>query len=246
MEETEHVAYFDPDLKRPQILRRYLDLPKLIDFLRTNELFLGQASLFEDRLEGTLPEAIRRIARESSDFVSRHGDPTNWESNNKNRTYLSCWTLGSKDNMALWKLYGRTNESVAITTTVERLATVAPDWDKYGRVDVKKVRYINHDGRLPNGVYSFDESVFGFKHVAYTFEKEVRIVITCQTPDGQRDLPRAIRVPVSVNKFLRSIVVAPEAGDWFFNLIVDVARKYNVAAPVRKSELTRLIAKTNA
>ena len=239
------IAYFDPELKKSQILRRYVDLPKLIDFLRTGELFLGQASRFDDPLEGTLPEGIRRSLREQTEYVNQHGDPTEWEKKYKDRTYLGCWTLGAKDNMALWKLYGRTTESVAITTTVERLTVAAPQWVKYGKVNVKKVRYIDHSGRLPDGVYASDEGVFGFKHVAYAFEKEVRIVITRPVSDGSEDAPPALHVPVNVNSFLRSIVVAPETGDWFFDLVTDIAWKYKVAKPVHRSALTYLIKRTN-
>jgi hypothetical protein len=39
-------VFKDPELKGSQILRRYLDLPKFVDFLRTSELYLGQASSF--------------------------------------------------------------------------------------------------------------------------------------------------------------------------------------------------------
>lgn len=246
MDQGKLVAYFDPELKGSRILRRYLDLPKLVDLLRTSKLYLRQASRFDDRLEGTLPEAIRRSAHELPDFVTRHGNPSAWEHKNKDRTYLSCWTLGAKDNMALWKLYGGVTESVAITTTVDRLTTVAPSWGTYGRVGVRKVRYINHAGRLPNGVYGFDESVFGLKHVAYSFEKEVRIVVTRPIPGKQDDVPSAIRVPVNLDRVLRSIVVAPEADDWFFDLVLDIARRYHVAAPVRRSELTALLTKAKA
>lgn len=245
MTDTPLVAYFDPELKRASVLRRYLDLPKLVDFLRTGELFLGQASRFEDSLEGTLPEGIRRSIREQTDYVAKHGDPTEWENKNKDRTYLGCWTLGAKDNMALWKLYGRTAESVAITTTVEKLTIAAPQWAQYGKVNVKKVRYIDHAGRSPDGAYSFDDGVFGFKHVAYAFEKEVRIVITRPMPEVIGEGPRALRVPVNVNSFLQSIVVAPEAGDWFFDLVADIARKYDVVKPARRSALTHLIATAN-
>jgi hypothetical protein len=237
------VAYFDPELKGRTILRRYLDLPKLIDLLRTGELFLGQASRFEDRLEGTLPEGIRRSIRNTEGLVAQHGDPTEWERKNRERTYLGCWSLGAKDNMALWKLYGRTNESVAITTTVESMSKVAPQWARYGKVSIKKIRYIDHDGRLPDGVYAFDDGVFGFKHLAYAFEKEVRIVMTCPTSEVALDMQPALRVPIDVNTFLRSIVVAPEAGDWFFNLVEEIAKKYGVSKPVRRSALTHLIAR---
>ncbi len=245
MKETKNIAYFDPELKERLILRRYLDLPKFVDFLHTGELHLKQASRFEDRLEGTLPEGLRQAARHFPEFVARHGDPSAWEQKIKDRTYLSCWTLGAKDNMALWKLYGGAAESVAITTTIGRLHTIVPSWGKYGRVNVKKVRYIDHEERLPNGVYGLDEGVFGLKHVAYSYEKEVRIVVTCPIPGKRETVPSAIRISVDLNRFLRSIVVAPEAEDWFFNLVVDLASKYNVAAPVRPSKLTRLITRAS-
>lgn len=238
------VASFDPELTVRDgrlILRRYLDLPKLVDLLRTGELYLRQASRFDDLLEGTLPEQLRRGA---SDVI---GDVSVFEQKNRDQTYLSCWTLGTKDNMALWKLYGVSAESVAITTTVKRLTTVAPGWAEHGSIDVRKVRYINYAGRrLPNGVYGLGKDLFRLKHVAYSFEKEVRVVLTRSTKMGRDTTPSAIRVPVNLDRFLRSIVVGPEADNWFFDLVVDVARKYNITAPVRRSELTHLLNRAKA
>lgn len=226
-------ANFDSELAAHdgRILRRYLDFPKLVDLLRTSELYLRRASLFDDILEGTLPVQMRRGA---SDYI---GDLTEFEKKNRDRTFLSCWSLGAKDNMALWKLYGITAESVAVTTTIRRLAKIAPGWARHGNVDVRKVRYIDYAGRLPNGVYGVGEDLFSLKHIAYSFEKEVRVVLTGSTPKKEK---KAIRVPVDLDLFLRSIVVGPEAEDWFFDLVVDVVRKFNVAAPVRKSELAIL------
>ncbi len=244
MKRRKLAASFDTELTVRDgrlILRRYLDLPKLVDLLRTSELYLRRASLFDDVLEGTLPEQLRRGA---SNYID---DLTVIEQRNRDRTFLSCWSLGAKDNMALWKLYGVTAESVAITTTIKRLANVAPGWAQYGSVDVRKVRYIDYAGRrLPNGVYGLGKDLFGLKHVAYSFEKEVRVVLTRSIPRKPREIPSAIRVPVNLERFLRSIVVGPEAGNWFFDLVVDVARKYNVAAPVRRSELAYLLTRAKA
>jgi len=58
MSDIDLIAYIDPELKGSLILRRYLDFPKFVDFLRTGELFLGQASCFDDPLEGTFPESF--------------------------------------------------------------------------------------------------------------------------------------------------------------------------------------------
>lgn len=108
-----------------------------------------------------------------------------------------------------------------------------------------KVQYINHAGPLPDGVYAPDPYVFGLKHVAYGFEKEVRIVVTHPTLRRRGTALPFIRVPVNIDRFLRRIVVAPEADDSFFELVTDVARKYDVAAPVRKSDLSLLLTRAN-
>lgn len=240
-------AAFDSELVRQthdRILRRYIDLPKLLDFLRTGELYLQKASAFDDGLEGTLPEKIRENLRASPEFAKKFHDSTTWERQNRERNYLSCWTLGAKDNMALWKLYGSASGSVAITTTIRRLASVAPNWAVHGKVVVKKVQYIDHLGPLANGVWGLDSHIFGFKHAAYSFENEVRIVVTRAAQKRSKGVsPNAIRVPVKLDDFLRSIIVAPEAGDWFFNLVQDIAGKYNIKAPVRRSALTILLSR---
>jgi hypothetical protein len=50
-------------------------------------------------------------------------------------------------------------------------------------------------------------------------------------------------LPVDINKLITKITVAPEAGDWFYNLIVDLAKQYNISVPVTRSDLTFLINK---
>ncbi|MCK4347759.1 MAG: hypothetical protein KAW47_04000, partial [Thermoplasmatales archaeon] len=242
MKKNKLVAFFDLKLKKRQVLRRYLDLPKFIDFLRTGELYLEPASNFPDLLEGTLPETIRKGMSELPDFIGTYDDLVIHEQKNKKRTYLNCWSLGAKDNMALWMIYGSTTKSVSITTTVNRLKFAAPSWGKFGRVNVKKVTYINFSESLPNGVYSINESLFRLKHVAHLFEKEVRIIIT--RPSGET--PDSIRLPVNIDHFLTKIIVAPEAGEWFFNLVVDLVRKYHISVPVHRSELTILLNKAKA
>ena len=46
-----------------------------------------------------------------------------------------------------------------------------------------------------------------------------------------------MRVPIKVNELLRSVVVGPEAPPWFVDLVQDVASKYLVTVPVRRSKL---------
>jgi hypothetical protein len=229
--------------KTDRILRRYISLPKLIDLFRTSELYLCKASELEDNLEGTLPEAIRQSFRECPDFIADEGDPVACEKSLKEKTYLNCWTLGAKDNIALWKLYGGgLSEAVAVTTTVSRLVKASSSWTGYDCLEIKKVLYIEHDKKIPDGIYGLDSSLFGFKHRAYFFEKEVRIIMGKRSLDGHGESPMSVKLPVDLNSFVRSIVVAPEADKWFVDLVKDLVEKYGInPSVVRRSKLTRLI-----
>jgi hypothetical protein len=238
MTKPTHTARFDQELHADSgqlVLRKYLDLPKFIDLIRTSELYLRQAARFEDVLEGTLPEQLRSRAHKTV------GNPTVFEKRNRERAYLSCWSLGARDNMALWKLYGGSTQSVAITTTIGRLTKVAPTWAVHGDVEVRKIRYVDFAGEiLPDGAYGYGKDLFSLKHDAYSYENEVRIVITRLLLKKRKPLPEAVRVPVDLDTFIRSVVVAPNAGKWFHELVTDLSEKYNLRSPVRQSELTFL------
>jgi hypothetical protein len=230
----------DTDLDQKQIISRYLDLPKFVDLLRTNELHLEPAVSFDDHLEGTLPEAVRHSFIESIPENERDNKTIEeLEYENKLRTNISCWTLGPEDNMALWKIYGGSSQSVAISTTIKNMISSAFNWCDEGKIILKKIRYINHAGKLPSGVYSLDEHTFGLKHEAYSFEREVRVVLT--RPFGSPK--KALRLPIDVNTCITKITVSPESGNWFFDLVTDLAKKYNVSVPVERSELSLLINK---
>ncbi len=236
----EKVVICDTDLDLKQIINRYMDLPKLVDLLRTNELHLEPAVNFDDPLEGTLPETIRQGLLKHIPAEERNNKTIEeLEYENKLRTNLSCWTLGPEDNMALWKIYGRSSQSVAISTTIENMILSASNWCDEGQINLNKVRYINHAGNLPSGVYTLDNHTFGLKHEAYSFEKEVRVVLT--RPIGSME--KALRLPIDVNKYITKITVAPESGSWFFALVADLVKKYNVTVPVERSVLSLLIDK---
>lgn len=124
----------DPDINMNQIINRYLDLSKFVDLLRTNELHLESAVSFDDNLEGTLPETIRQGFFEY--LKEKQGNPKSIEDleyENKLRTNISCWTIGPEDNMALWKIYGGSPQSVAISTTIERVISSAFRWCEEGQ-----------------------------------------------------------------------------------------------------------------
>lgn len=226
----------DPELKDGTLLRRYVDLPKYVDLLRSRSVYLRRADRFTDKFEGALTPAIRHAI----DF-SKVSDPLAESAEVFYRrcrmgTFISCWLLGAKDSMALWQLYGGTSTSVSVNTTVQRLTDTCLSWGE--QVLIQKVRYIDHFEN-PDMVIGEYTDPLQFKHEAYDYEREVRIMI--QRQENWENNPEYIlQVVPDLSTLITSVVVAPEAGSWFFDLVQDVTQRYGLKVPVRKSALTTL------
>ena len=95
----------DKDIQQQSILRRYVDLPKLLDMLHSKSLYFRRVDGFTDRLEGALFPSLRSsMARAyaageietNADFFYRRVRVGN---------YVNCWTRGAKDSIAHRQLY---------------------------------------------------------------------------------------------------------------------------------------------
>lgn len=227
-------VYIDPDLKQGTLLRRYLDLPKFLDLLHSRHLYLRRADGFSDRLEGALIPNFRRAmdaaykrgeTQHNADYFYRRARTGN---------YVSCWSLGGKDNMALWQLYGGLKTTLAITTTVERLIRLSLEWKQQALIH--RVSYIDHS-KNPDMVVGFYTDVLRYKNEAYSYEKELRLIIPRQGKNYETN-PIGIRLPVAQpSDFVRSVVLAPEAEPWFVEVVRDLCLRYDLKVPVRQSKL---------
>jgi hypothetical protein len=225
----------DPGLSSRTILRRYIDLAKLLDILRTRELYLRRADGFKDRLEGALFPSLRTsLDKACADGIIAENGDTFWR-RARLGNYVSCWNIDAKDNMALWQLYGGSANSVALTTTVERLSRCAIQWRE--NLHINRVSYVDHVKHNTFAVGQYSD-VLQYKSEAYRYEKELRLIIRRQTKTLDSN-PVGIRMPVSdLNDLIRSVVVAPESDANFFESVRDLCSRYNLTSPVRRSRLS--------
>jgi hypothetical protein len=111
----------------------------------------------------------------------------------KEMTFVSSWSKSEEQNIAMWKLFGHGDDTIAITTTVEKLIGVVeknkPLLDQMGYSgDVSEVNYIEkiHNPSITNltKMYEIMNKV-QWSHVAsllvkprpYQYENEVRLII---------------------------------------------------------------------
>jgi hypothetical protein len=225
----------DPDIRQQNILRRYMDLPKLLDLLHTKSLYFRRADGFSDRLEGALFPSFRKSLDDAfaRNEVS-HGAEYFYR-RARLGNYVSCWTIGARDNMALWQLYGGVKTSIAVTTTVDRLIKCGFAWNR--SMHLHKVRYVDHR-RVRNYIMGPFTDVLQYKSDAYRFERELRVIVP-QQEDGWETNPVGIRLALpSIDTLVRSIVVAPESDTSFLEAVRELCRRYGLKAQVKRSTLS--------
>jgi hypothetical protein len=227
----------DDDLDEKEVLWRYVDTAKFLDFLLNQRLFFPRGDTFPDKFEGAFTAPLKQ---KISDSFATEGIDSTYEEFKlrlRQRVFLNCWHASVDDSMAMWSIYGRSANSVAITTTVGRLRDCLAAANIRHLVAIKRVRYIKH-WRNPKIEIRPYSNVFAYKVKAYDFEKEVRVIIDRFSAEYDSPmLETGMYIPIASKKLIRSIVVAPEAPTWYLDIVQGVVDKYGSPAPVKKSKL---------
>ena len=229
----------DDLLSDEAVLRRYLDVPRFISFLNTRALYFCRSDLFPDKFEGSFTFTVKEVISNSYKKNRIKYTYEKFKKELREGVFLSCWSLGVDDNMALWKLYGKTNDCVAITTTVAKLKAALHRFSGLGKLFLRKVEYIKHwkDPDIEIKPYS---NVFRYKAVGYSFENEVRVILDrFSSTFKATSKDEGVTIPVDLSSFLRSVVVSPECSPWFKAIIRDIIGKYNISCPVRNSSMSK-------
>lgn len=243
----EHECFIKPDNPNCTIWR-YMDFTKFIDLLTTKKLFFSRADLFGDPFEGAWPIANVKI-RENRPDLFKEGAPLESIKKMQNLTYrefrkfvvINCWHINEGESAAMWKLYLKSNEGLAIQSTFRKLISSFNDDPSYA-IHVGKVHYINYER------YFMPETNLFFpylhKRKSYEHEKELRAIIMNipsnegggididATPfeDGHKE-------PVDLDILIQKIVVCPTAPKWITELIEKVLEKYSLNKKVEQSDL---------
>jgi len=234
------VPAVDPRLRSNQILWRYLDLAKLLDFLKYGRLYFERGDKFTDKFEGTFTESVRLEIIKSYKDNDINFTYEEFKKRLRERVYVNCWHRGPDDNMAMWTIYGGSSPSVAITSTVGKLKEALEKADLSHFVSIQKVSYIRHwrDPKIDINPYS---KIFAYKVRAYDYEKELRAIIDRVEEDfDSGKMESGMYVTVSRSQLLRSIVISPEAPIWFRKLIREIIQDYDLDVDIHKSRLDTL------
>ncbi len=222
-------------------LWRYMDFTKYVWMLEHRALYFSRVDRFDDPLEGSLSAANLRLRPEIyGDQIPAHvfqqmGAFSRWS---RQWTFLNCWHMNEYESAAMWRLYAKTNEAIAVQSTFGRLRQSLPP-----RTYLGIVHYVDYDNYfIPEGNTM---SAYVHKRRSFEHEQEVRALISdLPTEEGKimtgKTNPETGRVvPMVLEEFIERVFVAPTSPDWYYDLVTKVTKKYNLTLPVLRSELDR-------
>jgi hypothetical protein len=121
MPTTLHIAgqpRISSQLRRSDVLWRYVDAAKYFDFLENSTLFFCRADKLSDKFEGAFTPSLRQKIEASYQDNQINYTYAQFKSRMRETVFINCWHCGRDDSAAMWALYGKSDCAVALTTTV--------------------------------------------------------------------------------------------------------------------------------
>ena len=247
------------------VLWRYLDFTKLVAMLEDNGLYFPQAKCLGDNYDGDKYEgALPKVQAKNFPMVVKlFSLPDNVEHAHvsvdeatlikmcRETCYISCWHKNVHQSAAMWKLYLKSEEGVAIRTTFGRVKAAFAK-TKEG-VWAETVNYIDYSSERFN--YNDFLSLVTHKRKSFEHEHEVRLIwhglydfITKERTIGltkaefeaielaKVEGPSGRIIQVSLTDLIEEVLVSPSSPPWFHDLVCKVVKTYNLNCPVKPND----------
>lgn len=217
---------------------RYMDFTKYVDLLSKRSQFFVKSSEFEDPFEGIYPikmtdknSQLHMISKKIRDFC-----------------YVNCWHMNDFESAAMWNLYLKSVEGIAIKTTSGNLKKAFEECEE--PILMSEVKYWDYESKDSELLYEETKNEFGgstinsviFKRKSFMHENELRLIYNTFSFEDMETPPTDFGKSINCNLdyLIDEIVVAPYAPDWFFELVKEVGTKYGMEKKIERSTLYRL------
>ncbi len=233
---------------------RYMDFTKFVSLLSTSSLFLARADTFEDPFEGRyLGVSLETYDDEKPRPLAEQKFIRSWNTTLQKFTAISCWHVSEYESAAMWKLYLKSDEGIAIQSTYRKLfEAIRTDTV----LSLGEVEYIDHIQVRMKGDIAMQS--FFHKRRSFEHEKELRLlhqILPINWPvdykpnsnglliggvsnlDKESPFDGGIAIPIEVNHLVEQIYISPTAQSWFKEVVKNVTAQYKYNFQIVQSSL---------
>jgi len=214
-----------------------MDFAKSVGLLSSQELYFTRPDKFEDVFEGSLSLATMREIEANLGGTTEQKAHLKLLLNQgilKNASTLlngvNCWHMNDHESAAMWKLYLKSNEGIAIQTTYTKLRQALTPSEHECFIGI--VHYIDYDNDIMRSDNSFSPLIH--KRKSFEHEKEIRAVVQIHANmpvEGARaktieQLLPGLGVGVSLDDLIETVYVSPDSPQWLTRLVADTCSRF--------------------
>lgn len=222
---------------------RYMDFAKFISLLDKKALFFPRADNLGDPFEGSFPKINVQKRKHALSAVDTSGLVTLSDFYKKflKCTAINSWHINDNESDAMWKLYIKGEEGIAIQSTVGRLKSSLKE-SKECPISVGRVAYVSYDSdRIPDDTLS----PYFHKRNSFEHEREYRAIMQPlkRKKNGDIDFKKSslkdgLYVPVDLDKLVETVHISPTCPTWQKDVAQSLLKKYKLNRNVRQSKLS--------
>ncbi len=205
-------------------LWRYYDVIKFLSLVN-GELYFARADKFKDKYEGAIPRQNylhfaetykgRSGRRVSNGNIPEKGDETGADikkefleelSKRKKMVAISCWHLDESESAAMWEVYSRAGQGIAVCTTHKKLQNIIKPAEY--EMEMLKVDYLDFENDYHQGYVDNQLLPFKIKRKEFQYEHEFRILLYKNKLEA---LPEeGVKISVDTQDIIEDIIASPE------------------------------------
>lgn len=211
------------------IVWKYLDLSKFLDMLISKKLFMSRSDKFEDQYEGTFSEPtfeeIKKIAENNPNFLDYY-------KSHREKVVISSWHANEYESFAMWQIFTKNNEGLAIQSTIGKLKSSLQPEKKFEQY-IGEVNYIDYKKYF----IPFEDTFFPFlfKRKSFQYEREIRII--SDTSLHNLEIDNGLKVDVNINQLIEKIYIHPKSENWYKKLVIELVKKLGFDFTIEISDL---------
>jgi hypothetical protein len=218
-------------------LWRYMTPTTFLSMVLGRSLFLSRLSSFEDPFEGVPPRAVIEAMRQrregrSPEDVRRLEAWKDMIERCRATICASCWHVGDEESEAMWKLYGRFEDGLAVVTTLGSIRRAFEDEEITGGL-------VDYSGREFEAGTT-DENLLQWattKRPSYKHENEFRLLAHRHVNDADDGDQAGVRLSVDPRILIEEVVLSPRMQRWQVDLFRSLLRTLEIDRPIRESSL---------
>lgn len=232
-------------------LWRYMDFMRFVSLLDSRSLFFARADKLGDPFEGATTSLNAAVRPLELGALNEEVDDENISlllemfsraaESSRSYTLVNCWHQSDHESAAMWKLYSREHDGIAVKTDFRSLAG---SFTCSEAVFIGRVEYIDYDkAYIQKGDIL---KPYLYKRQSFEHEREVRAITLGEfelVKRGEFGVAQGLYAngayrAMDISQLIREVIVAPYADSWFTRLVQSVASRYELTAPVTKSRLS--------